>query len=640
MAAEMIEASLVRNSRIAEFTNRLELRRRDMRDLTSEREIEGQRTPAGAVGLPVLAVLCPVVTSTHEVVEYPGDPVCLYAALVDSIDASVEAMTNDWDARPATRDIVLDWGRYPTAEYRAAATIDGVRTPLNRRATVADEMVFDPRLWDEISQRTFVDVLLAQRPRVLLLSAVSAAHRYALDIARLTRQHLPGCFIVLGGRHADETLRWNRSTNMLDIDPSSTLTVHMSNPMFAPVDVVISGTGAPLLHLVEMAACTSLEKAEAWIDPAAVPRHLRLLVASGQAPAGEGVIAFLGSGAATVFPVHGTTAAPPQLNLYRPFAIRSRFDVFTVPDGRSRQTAHLMTASTCPFQCTFCSESAATAAPRKRLGSGDIERVLTALTEVVSHGAEAVFFDDPVFWSGSWSAIRDFAFALRTLRTSSDQELSERFPGMADAGALRRWRSLVWGGQLTIDVVLDPRHRENVHSTLLAMRESGCTYIYIGIESMAEAVMAHVRKNLRRDQRPWPAKVREVLCLLKDVGITVGSSVLFGLDGESRQTIDVTVDRIGALIDEGLLALASPNILTYHPATSIRGSHRRRELDYHSMILSEPPFTYFEEAYDGVVSDLLTTDDIWYIHHRTRQRWGNTRNAARPAERNRDDACC
>ncbi len=106
------------------------------------------------------------------------------------------------------------------------------------------------------------------------------------------------------------------------------------------------------------------------------------------------------------------------------------------------------------------------------------------------------------------------------------------------------------------------------------------------------------------------------------------SSVLFGLDGEDRGTIEETIEEIGRLIDDGLLIMASPNILTYHPGTAITAAHGQDRLDYHSRKDNRPPYTYFEEAYPEVVSRLLDEDDIWFIHEASAKRWGSTRNSA------------
>jgi len=68
-------------------------------------------------------------------------------------------------------------------------------------------------------------VLNVLKPCVVLISAVSPGHRYALDIARTVRHHLPGALIILGGRHADETMHYHDATGQLDTAPSSTLQV-------------------------------------------------------------------------------------------------------------------------------------------------------------------------------------------------------------------------------------------------------------------------------------------------------------------------------------------------------------------------------------------------------------------------------
>jgi radical SAM superfamily enzyme YgiQ (UPF0313 family) len=111
-------------------------------------------------------------------------------------------------------------------------------------------------------------------------------------------------------------------------------------------------------------------------------------------------------------------------------------------------------------------------------------------------------------------------------------------------------------------------------------------------------------------------------------GISVGSSVLFGLDGETNETIEETIFKVEELLAEDLLSIASPNILTYHPNIAITASHEVKDkLDYHSILVeNRPPYVYFEEAFPAVVSKNLTEDQIWFIHEQTRQRWGTKRN--------------
>lgn len=591
----------------------------------------GQRSSGGAAGVPVLAVVAPVVTDTDGVIEYPGDPMCLYAALRDNVAASVTALHSDWADRHPIRDTVLDWGALPDTEYRATVTDSGIRTPLGQRPRVSDELVFDPRVWNNESRRALRKVLDSVRPEVLLISGVSAAHRYALDIAEIARQQLPDVYIILGGRHADETMRWFPARRAVDFDYSSTVSVLHSRRRNVQVNAVISGDGSPLLDLLSTAILLTMDSGAKPTDTAAVGFWLRQLHASGWHLDGKGVITLIeDADHVTVIPVARRATAPTagaKPTAYAPFAIRSHFTIFPKPNGEICRTAHFLTAPTCPFQCTFCSESAAVAGPGSRLGKGDMATVLSGLAELVSYGAEAVFFDDPVMWSGRWETIDGFAAAMRATREMDDRELAGALPRLSTPESRRRWRELRWGGQLTIDVLLDKR--ASVPETLAGMRRAGCTYVYIGIESMSEQVMTHVRKNLkRRDGRPWKVKVRQGLARLRSAGIPVGTSVLFGLDGETRESVDETIEEIGRLVDDSLVILASPNILTYHPGTGITRAHGKTELDYHSPMDSAPPYTYFEEAYEGVVTRHLTTEDIWHIHLTARQRWGDQRNAS------------
>lgn len=274
-----------------------------------------------------------------------------------------------------------------------------------------------------------------------------------------------------------------------------------------------------------------------------------------------------------------------------------------------------MTLDSCPFKCTFCSESIQVSQRPTRFAVSETEHVARRVRKLMDWGAEAAFFDDPVFWGGNWKAITEFCRDLRAQGTD--------LPGGG---------SFEWGAQLTVDVVLNRAKAEEVRAGLELMRSSGCTYVYIGIESMAQSVMAHVGKNLlRRNPEAWVSKVREALATIRGHGIRVGSSVLFGLDGECRETIEETIEEIGRLIDDELLIMASPNILTYHPGTAITAAHGQDRLDYHSRKDNRPPYSYFEEAYPEVVSQLLTEDDIWYIHKSSAERWGTVRNSAAEA---------
>lgn len=559
---------------------------------------------------PIMAALVPVATSRGGEVAYPGDPMCLYAALSLNIARSVGRRTAGLPAEPDLDDVYPDWGVYPDDEYRRAA--GGRRQGLIADNPTTDGKVFDPRVWDEQARERYVAEVKALRPEVVLLSAVSAGHRYALEMAELAKRHAPGCLVILGGRHTDETLRYNQASKSVDLAWCGTVEV-IGDGRFEPVvDFLVSGDGAPGLDLLlqAVALCAGPEAGRTPVRE--IVDALCLIARERDELVGAATIVGLEADEAIVVPVLGRRLSSAEIcSPYEAFSIRSRFDVFG-GTGLGSRTAHMMTLDSCPFKCTFCSESIQVSNRPTRFAVSETEHVASRVRQLMSWGAEAVFFDDPVFWGGNWKAVIDFCHDLSAQRAADP----------ADG-------PLEWGAQLTVDVVLNRAKWAQVKAGLDLMRESGCTYIYIGIESMADQVMAHVGKNLlRRNPEPWVGKVREALQTIKAHGIRVGSSVLFGLDGEDRNTIEETIEQIGRLIDDNLLIMASPNILTYHPGTAITAAHGQDRLDYHSRKQNRPPYTYFEEAYPEVVSQLLTEDDIWYIHETSAKRWGTVRNSA------------
>ncbi|MGH3858694.1 B12-binding domain-containing radical SAM protein [Actinokineospora sp.] len=562
---------------------------------------------------PVMAALAPVATSRGGEVAYPGDPMCLYAALAVTIQRSARRRESGLPAAASIDDVYPDWGVYPDLGYRQASS--GPREGLIVDNATTDGKVFDPRIWDARAKARYIAELRALRPRVVLLSAVSAAHRYALEMAELAKAHVPGCVVVLGGRHADETVRFERKSGLLRLSWSSTTEVIRDGRSKPVVDFVVSGDGAPCLDLLMRGISLVTDPGFADFDVDAALEAVRLIAMTDEDLSGIGTIVGFGREAVLVQPVEGRGLSRSELPApYEAFAIRARFGVFqragSSPHGS--RTAHMMTLDACPFKCTFCSESIEMKGRSTRFAVSETQLVARHVKRLVDHGAEAVFFDDPVLWGGNWTAISAFCHDLLELSAEHDP-----------------MRRLEWGAQLTVDVVLNRAKAAEIGVALDLMRQAGCSYIYIGIESMAEPVMKHVNKNLlRRNPEPWVAKVHEALRIIKSHRIRVGSSVLFGLEGENQDTIAETIEQIGRLIDDDLLVMASPNILTYHPGTPVTESHGREKLDYHSRKDNRPPYTYFEEAYPEVVSTLLSEKDIWYIHRAAARRWGNVRNSA------------
>lgn len=605
------------------------------RDATFAQTLRSRRAELLVSGanrhFPVLAVLAPVMTQAEGEITYPGDPMCLYSAMSVAVHRAV-ADAGPLETSRHYNDLAPGWTRFPSKSYRMTVPSDGYRPYTDSPNT--DQTVFDPRIWDERARVRWIRLLRQVRPRVVLISAVSPAHRYALEIAALVKTEVPRAFVVLGGRHADETI----------ISTPTTVTQRSSSPLAvmeggqAPrvIDAVITGEAYYTLDLLMRALALSMDLSGRWVEPGEVPKLLRSLLAE-ETPPGNSTILLTGDDVTEAFVFGGAQVDLAALpSPYEAFAIRSRFTVFTDPlSGEVQRTAHFMTSNSCPYQCNFCSESSLL--NRLNRFKGDAaRRGVERVCEYVGYGAEAAFFDDSIFWSGRYADIQEFCGELFKIRQKSRYSLAERYRRFIDSDEdMERLANLQWGAQLTVDTLVSLHSAEESSAVLSLMKQAGCSYVYIGVESMSEQVMEHVHKNLRRTaDRPWSLKVREALSLVKAHDLRIGTSVLFGLDGESRESIDETIEAIGLLIDNELIDLASPNILTYHPATPITHKHdMQHKLDYHSpRVDNRKPYTYFEEAFPGVVSVVLSEDDIWHIHEETIRRWGGVRNSTSAEE--------
>jgi radical SAM superfamily enzyme YgiQ (UPF0313 family) len=590
-------------------------------------ELDASQNEWLARSFPVLSVVAPVMSTSEDKIEFPGDPMCIYSALSYAVNQVVQTRALGWDSQSPYNDLCPQWGYLPSAEYRQAVDDNGIRRyddPLLN----TDQTVFDPRVWNEKVKQYFIEVVLAKvQPKVVLIGSVSPGFRYAIEIARTIRQYLPETLIVLGGRHADETIHYDSLQRELSLEPSSPLTA--LDPQAGSVfDFILSGQGYYTIDLLMKSIALSMDIETRSVKTRDVIETLSEVAPLFKQIPGQSLIVAQDAGEVHAWPVAG-----PKLELcempspYQAFAIRARFPIFETGNHVSR-TAHFMVTNACPFHCYYCSEGSTVVGGFSSFDAASIEKAIERVVEYLDFGAEALFFDDSMFWGGNVKHILEFCQQWINIREQA-QIASAPLILFGRQIEPHKILDLEWGAQLTVDFVASRRDPQQAIDLLNAMRQAGCTYIYIGIESMAAPIISKVHKNVNQE-RAWDERVREALGVIREVGIRVGSSVLFGLDGETEATIEETIDKVETLLAEDLLYIASPNILTYHPNTELTHSHQMEaKLDYHSPnIHNEPPYVYFEEAFPSAVSRNLTEEKIWYIHQQTQVRWGKKRNLA------------
>lgn len=546
----------------------------------------------------VAGLLGPALTTHDGKIEFPGDPMCLYGALAAPMTevrdlALAQAGVRDTLVGPYL-DMCPDWARFPSLADRLAA---GPRR-IGGGEPTTDDMIFDPRVWNDEVRDSWIEWLRWLRPTVLLVSSVSAAMRHAIEMATCAKQVVDGIFIVLGGRHCDEAMaidadapdgvRHRRSS------PSRAMAAGEIPPVF---DVCVSSPGGMIVPglLKVLAQATELDGRLDAAHARAVLHAQRTYLESLPGPAAIVTPSAPGAIIARGARVDLATVPPP----YEPFVIRARFPIFFDDEGVKR-TAHMLTSTACPFACSFCSEGLAVRGGMTRVDK-DLAKVVDWAAQARAAGAGALFFDDSVFLNGRRSSILELC-------------------------GLMRGMDIEWGAQLTVRTVEAFAAADATPlQTLRAMVAAGCTYIYVGIESAADEVMIGVAKARGGN---WVKRLHAVIEQLCAAGLRVGASVLFGLHGETPDTIQRTIEIVEDLIVRGLLLIASPNVCSYRPGTAITQLHGvEDELDFFSAEPSRPPYVYFEEAFPGLVSRTLSESDIWMIHTECSRRWGAIRNA-------------
>ena len=576
---------------------------------------------------PILCVLAPVMSTDADKIEFPGDPMCLYSALSYSVNQVVQTRQQGFSEGAPYNDLCPQWGYPPTAEYRAQVDDNGIRK-YDGVLLNTDQTVFDPRVWNERVKEYFVHNVLGKvRPKVVLISAVSPGHRYAIDIARTIRQHSPDCIIVLGGRHTDETMHYDKISGQVKFEASSAVSKTADGSIEPVFDFLVAGEGYYALDMLLKSISLAMDVHRKSVEVSAIIETITQSSSLFNQIHGQALIVAFGPDSLHAWPISGAKTTLSELpSPYSAFAIRARFFIFQ-KDERVLRTAHFMVTNSCPYHCYFCSEGTTVVGDFLTFKTPDIEAAIMRVIEYIDLGAEALFFDDSIFWGGNVGHVVNFCKDWMKIRELARRVTTPTMKLFGREIEPRKIIDLVWGAQFTVDFLASRRVPEEAPFMLRTMQAAGCSYIYIGIESMSEVVIKKVHKNINRSQ-PWDERVRAALGLVRMAGIRVGSSVLFGLDGETQETIDETIYKVKELLDEDLLSIASPNILTYHPNTAATHLHQMEDkLDYHSVnIDNRPPYSYFEEAFPAVVSRNLTEERIWYVHEQTKLHWESKRN--------------
>lgn len=167
------------------------------------------------------------------------------------------------------------------------------------------------------------------------------------------------------------------------------------------------------------------------------------------------------------------------------------------PWYRGRRVAAMITARGCPYNCTFCSKST------RNLSLRSIDCIMDELRFLVdSYGISALLFEDE----------------LLVISKERTLELCKRIKPL----------NLVWCAQARVNLV----DREMIR----AMKDAGCVGIGYGIESGSQMILDKMKKRITVQQ------IKDALTISKEEGLPVKVQLIFGYPGETRETVDETLN--------------------------------------------------------------------------------------------------
>ncbi|MBA5872517.1 MAG: radical SAM protein [Nitrospira sp. CR2.1] len=347
--------------------------------------------------------------------------------------------------------------------------------------------------------------LATLKPNLVLIGAMTLGFRGAIEVARLVRNALGSqCLIVLGGKHANETMRVFAS--QVTLLPSSPLTLMQkgviecsdNKPLF---DLVVSGDGEELITVLGEIVYERTRLGGIVSDAIGDGRQLKR--AKGNWCAGwlqDGAIHTIKS-AGLVIPFDKVPTAPSL------FGLQSRFPVF---DGGLTGHAYSDMGRGCRYNCFFCSERVVLNG-RPHSHGDPVSRLYRHLEDIWIAGGKGecgmigAFVEDSILLGGHDRYITNLVEHL----------IANPLPG------------LKVGCQLTVNDIA----RLKSNQSLARFANAGIDYVAFGMETINEGVASRMSKHRRPGL--WSEANRSALEFLSESRLLAGVFLLWGL-GENQ----------------------------------------------------------------------------------------------------------
>jgi len=204
---------------------------------------------------------------------------------------------------------------------------------------------------------------------------------------------------------------------------------------------------------------------------------------------------------------------------------------WTVIDPKRHKYMATVTGRGCPMQCSFCDISKTEGLKYRAMSA---ERVIEEISHMSQLGITHIEFRDACFTTGI-------------------KRVTEIAQGIIDRGL-----KIEWGCSSTIRQIKDP-------SFLKLLYASGCRFLFFGVESGNPDI-------LKREKKVTPENVFEVIKMTQKAGIQAHCSFIFGLEGETEETMKQTINMALRLNPH----TASFSIAVPYPGTQLYASYKEK----------------------------------------------------------------
>lgn len=390
----------------------------------------------------------------------------------------------------------------------------------------------------------------AVRPNLVLIGAMTICQPGAIAVARKLKNLLgDDVCVVLGGRHVNETVFRDARSGQVAHHVSSPLRLMEQGKIPNVFDVVVSGESEMLIAELGRLVARRVERGQA---PAGIRTELDDL---GEVP-GKWIVGTLIDGAVTT--LSGRAGSFDYNALPSPsemFGVGTSFSTFG-----GLPTAHVFSdiGGGCIYDCAFCSERISVIG-KPRQFSSSARRMHYQLKKA----RETILEDDPAAGGAS-------AFCEDSTFLGWNTKLVDDFVALCEQEPL----NMRFGGQATIDQILRfPELAPKLSAT-------GLEYLFIGLETPVPEVIGGIHKDIGgKDGSSWLERADQAVNILRDAGIVVTFSLLFGL-GERRQDRELLFDALRGWGRENALDTISMNWAVQHPLMNMDAGCNYEYLDW------------------------------------------------------------